>query len=105
MEENLKSIESQCGISPVDVSLKEIASDPNYVFLNDPNFATVVLYDQDGNIINVNSWIECAHYVNGGWSSLNSSNIAGDQIVFSGLLVLTFFYVFLKKRYFADGKS
>ena len=55
MEENLKSIESQCGTSPVDVSFKEIGSDPNYVFLNDPNFATVVLYDQDGNIINVNS--------------------------------------------------
>ena len=32
-----------------------------------PNFDVVVLFDIEGNIINVNSWIECAHYVSGGW--------------------------------------
>ena len=105
MEKNLVLIENNCGLKPADQELIEIGSDPNFVFVNDPAFTTLRLFDVDGNIINVNSWIECAHYVNGGWSSLNSSNIPGDQIVFSGLLVLTFFYVFLKKRYFADGKS
>ena len=105
MEENLKYIESQCGISVSDVSFQKIESNPNYIFSNDPNFETVVLYDQDGNIVNVNSWIECAHYVNGGWSNINSSNIAGDKIVFGGLILITFIYIALKKRYFSDAKS
>ena len=69
MKENLDLIEQICGIKPVDQELIEISSNPNYIFDNDPSFPSLRLFDVDGNIINVNSWIECAHYVNGGWSS------------------------------------
>tara|TARA_B100001996_G_scaffold352136_1_gene312647 strand:+ start:2999 stop:3316 length:318 start_codon:yes stop_codon:yes gene_type:complete len=102
METDLKSIESQCGIAPKNVSFEEIASNPNYVFKNDPSYETIILYDADGNVVNVNSWIECAHYVNGGWNNISSSNFPGDKLIFSGLLVATFIYVVLKKRYLAN---
>ena len=67
MEENLDLIINVCGNQPENQELVEIGSDPNFVFQNDPNFTTLRLFDVEGNIINVNSWIECAHYVNGGW--------------------------------------
>ncbi len=105
MENNLESIESQCGISPKDASFQQIASDPNYVFKNDPSYETVILYDLDGNIVNVNSWIECAHYVNGGWSNLTPSTIAGDKIIFSGLLIITIVYIIIKKKWLPYGKN
>ena len=105
MENNLESIESQCGISPEDTSFKQIESNPNYIFENDPSFETIVLYDVDGNIVNVNSWIECAHYVNGGWSNLSPSTVPGDMIIFSGLVMTTILYIILKKTYFSYGKN
>ena len=68
MKENLDLIISICGDQPSNQELIEIGSDPNFVFQNDTEFITLRLFDIEGNIINVNSWIECAHYVNGGWS-------------------------------------
>jgi len=105
MENNLESIESQCGISPEDASFKQVESNPNYIFENDPSFETIVLYDADGNIVNVNSWIECAHYVNGGWSNLPISTVPGDMIIFSVLVMTTIVYIILKKTYFSYGKN
>ena len=67
--ENNQNIEANCGIKPSDVQDIIIGNDPNFVFTNDPNFTTTILYDIEGNVINVNSWIECSHYVRGGWSS------------------------------------
>ena len=43
MEEKLKLIEQNCGTKPVNEELIEIGSDPNFVFLNDPNFPTLRL--------------------------------------------------------------
>ena len=80
MEEKLKLIEQNCGTKPVNEELVEIGSDPNFVFLNDPNFPTLRLYDIEDNIINVNSWIECAHYVSGGWSVNPATNLSGDML-------------------------
>ena len=60
---------SICGPSDIVPGFEEIGNDPNYVFINDPDFSIVQLFDIDGNIINVNSWIECANYVNGGWTN------------------------------------
>jgi hypothetical protein len=60
---------SICGPSDIVPDFEEIGNDPNYVFINDPDFSIVQLFDIDGNIINVNSWIECANYVNGGWTN------------------------------------
>ena len=49
MEINQKIIE-QCGIKPTNVELIIVGNDPNFVFANDPNFQTVVLYDIEGSI-------------------------------------------------------
>ena len=40
---------------------------------DDINFNKLTLFDIEGNVIEVNSWFECAHYVNGGWSPTFSS--------------------------------
>jgi len=83
-----------CGISSDE--LPEIGSDPNFVFTNDPLFDTIVLYSPEGNIINVNSWIECAHYVNGGWSNaLLTQN--GNELILYGLIFCYFSYFIVKK--------
>ena len=36
----------------------------------------------NGNIINVNSWLECAHYVNGGWVNNMDAFINEEKILF-----------------------
>ena len=48
LENNISEIESQCGIKPIDVEIVEIGSDPNFIFVNDPNFNTLTLYDVEG---------------------------------------------------------
>ena len=98
MEENLDLIEQICGIKPVDQELIEISSNPNFIFDNDPNFPSLRLFDVDGNIINVNSWIECANYVNGGWNSAYYSGIKSELIFLSITIFYSFGYFFYKKR-------
>ena len=66
MERKIKNI---CGDLGDIKELAGIKNNPNFVFENDPNFETVLLYDVEGNLINVNSWLECANYVNGGWTN------------------------------------
>tara|TARA_Y100000996_G_scaffold408152_1_gene386754 strand:+ start:1388 stop:1711 length:324 start_codon:yes stop_codon:yes gene_type:complete len=97
MEENLNLIEQICGDKSQDQELIEIGSDPNFVFNNDPSFPVLRLFDVDGNVINVNSWIECAHYVNGGWSSTYYSGIKSELIF---LLIVVFYSVgyFINKK-------
>ncbi|MDB3866591.1 hypothetical protein N9309_02400 [Acidimicrobiia bacterium] len=102
MENNLK-IEASCGVKPLEVKDIIAGNNPDFVFRNDPNFSTTVLYDIEGNIINVNSWIECAHYVRGGWSnSINISSIDEERIFFIGTFVIFFLtssiYFYLKKK-------
>ena len=105
MSENNLNIEKNCGQNLNNEQIPDIANDPNFVFINNPSYETVVLYDVDGNIVNVNSWIECAHYVNGGWSNLSPSTVPGDMIIFSGLVIITILYIILKKTYFSYGKN
>ncbi len=98
MKENLDLIEEICGIKPVDQELIEISSSPNYIFDNDPSFPSLRLFDVDGNIINVNSWIECAHYVNGGWNSAYYSGIKSELIFLSITIFYSFGYFLYKNR-------
>tara|TARA_Y100000768_G_C23960367_1_gene675030 strand:- start:326 stop:649 length:324 start_codon:yes stop_codon:yes gene_type:complete len=98
MKEKLGLIQQICGIKPVDQELIEISSDPNFIFDNDPNFPSLRLFDVDGNIINVNSWIECAHYVNGGWNSAYYSGIKSELIFLSITIFYSFGYFVYKKR-------
>lgn len=98
MSEN-SSVTNICGLPAEGQALPNIGSDPNYVFVNDPEFTTVRLFDLDGNIINVNSWIECAHYVQGGWSS-NQQNLVNSEMtifyILSGILTSYFLYKIIK---------
>ncbi len=96
MKENLDLIISICGNQPSDQELIEIGSDPNFVFQNDPGFMTLKLFDIEGNIINVNSWIECAHYVNGGWGLSYNAGISGDVAVLGIVSIYAFTYLLLK---------
>lgn len=85
MEERIFEI---CGKSGDLVLLNQIGNDPNFVFKNDPNFQTIILFNDAGTRINVNSWIECANYVNGGWISDSIDLINGEKIVFFSLLII-----------------
>ena len=101
MEENLVKIEEVCGVKPVNQEFIVIENDPNFIFVNDPSFNTLRLYDIEGNIINVNSWIECANYVNGGWTN-TYSNFTGDIffLFLSAGLTISYFigrYIFKRK--------
>tara|TARA_Y100001960_G_C14709283_1_gene846042 strand:- start:317 stop:628 length:312 start_codon:yes stop_codon:yes gene_type:complete len=98
MEINQKIIE-QCGIKPTNVELIIVGNDPNFVFANDPNFQTVVLYDIEGNVVNVNSWLECANYVNGGWVNNLDVFINEERILFFTILLLTTVGIVLKRYY------
>lgn len=93
----IKAIQNICGTPPVGVTYGEIGNNPNYVFENDPSFTTLSLFDIDGNIVNVNSWIECSHYVNGGWSN-NINAFDGNLFFFqlvSSLLISYFVFKFI----------
>lgn len=60
-------IEEICGNYPEGFEKLDISNDPNYVFVNDPSYSARQLFDADGNKVLVNSFIECEHYVSGGW--------------------------------------
>ncbi len=86
-----------CGLKPSNVEYVDVGNNPNFVFTNDPNFETVILYDVEGNIINVNSWLECAHYVNGGWVKNMDAFINEERILFFVLVGLIVTAGLLKK--------
>lgn len=96
MERKIKNI---CGDLGDIKELTGIKNNPNFVFENDPNFETVLLYDVEGNLINVNSWIECANYVNGGWTNSMSGLFNGEQAVFLLTLGLFLFYLGINRLY------
>jgi hypothetical protein len=84
--------------------LRQFGNNPNFVFEYDPNFESLRLFDFDGNVVNVNSWLECANYVNGGWTNNISDFTNGEQILFfllcSTIVLATYFqrkYKFLQR--------
>jgi len=80
-----KKITLICGESDLIPDFESIGNNPNFVFESDPQFDTLVLYNPDGAVINVNSWLECANYVNGGWESKLVSLINYEKYLFFGL--------------------
>ena len=97
MEITQKIIE-YCGLKPENLELTEIGNDPSFVFENDPNFQTVALYDSDGNTIFVNSWLECANYVNGGWFDGVYDLINAEKYLFFGSITFLMIYNLIKKN-------
>ena len=101
MDTNILAI---CGESDKVFDFEKIKSDPNFVFEADPNFTPITLFNESGSAVTVNSWIECANYVNGGWTNNVSDFINGEQILFflfcSAIVLVTFFerkYSFLQR--------
>src|SRR6056300_1599060 len=84
-----------CGNQPEGFVKIDISSDPNFVFENDLNYAAKQLFDGEGNTVFVNSYLECQHYVLGGWdyTPLKNSEILLQEsllYVVVALLVITF---------------
>jgi len=92
MKINFKNYEQSCGIKPDNVEYVDPGNNPVFVFVNDPNFESIALYDIEGNIVNVNSWIECVHYINGGWAINPFVTFQGEKIIFFSLLLVSTIY-------------
>ena len=91
-----------CGKNIGEYILENIQNNPDFVFENDPNYETVVLYNSEGTVINVNSWIECANYVEGGWTNSLISNSNSELYYFLFLIGFTFslfIYKLIQKKY------
>ncbi len=94
-----KKTEVICGKSELKPNFEEIGNNPNFVFENDPNFETIRLFDLNGNVVNVNSWLECANYVNGGWTDYAGDFTNGEQYLFIALTFLLATTAYLQKKY------
>lgn len=97
MNNNLQDI---CGDKPEGFSASEIVSDPNFIFENDPSYAVVQLWDKDSNSVFVNSYIECKHYFDGGWS-YNPSAFLEQNLQITTLITfaITFLIVVTAERF------
>ena len=82
-------IEKICGVKPEGIEYFDPGNNPNFIFENDPSFQVLKLYDVEGNVINVNSWFECAHYVTGGWTTNQLLLSNSLKYLFVTLLLLT----------------
>ena len=91
-----------CGESDIIPDFAAIGNNPNFVFQNDPDFETIKLFDESGNIVNVNSWLECANYVNGGWTDNISDFFNGEKYIFFVTLLITCSYILIKKFKFSN---
>ena len=99
-------LEEICGSYPEGFKKIDISSDPNYVFINDPNYSAKQLFDSEGNKVFVNSFIECEHYVSGGWgfSPLINKELVHQEVLLYFIIfgVIVSFLKPLIKRYFQN---
>tara|TARA_Y100000389_G_scaffold76692_1_gene73425 strand:+ start:876 stop:1187 length:312 start_codon:yes stop_codon:yes gene_type:complete len=100
-------VENLCGAYPVNFQKPDIASNPNYVFPNDVYYNARQLFDSEGTTVFVNSFIECQHYVIGGWNftpiknlelSLHNYLLVGITIGIIAQLVIPKLKVFQKNE-------
>lgn len=88
-----------CGEYPENFEKVDISNNPNFVFIADDNFNSVLLYDSVGNSVLVNSFLECEHYVSGGWNfepSVNEEIILQNYL--SILLILLIGFKFISQK-------
>jgi len=93
MEKNITIIEKICGQKPPGTDFTIIENDPSFIFVPQSGYDLRVLYDIDGNIINVSSWLECANYVNGGWTNLIPGTINWEKNTFIVYLIICCSYL------------
>lgn len=82
------TIEELCGNYPEDFLSLDISSNPNFIFVNDPSYEAVTLYDIDENVATVNSFLECEHYVSGGWKYVPTEGLS-ESFLQSSLTVIS----------------
>lgn len=98
LNENI--LNNACGENLTGTEEVVITEGSNYIFVNDPNYDPLTLYDLEGNIVNVNSWQECIHYTKGSWSTLPPETF-DYSILYAPLVIIGLFsiiYYFFKKR-------
>tara|TARA_B100001250_G_scaffold314063_1_gene276224 strand:+ start:101 stop:415 length:315 start_codon:yes stop_codon:yes gene_type:complete len=101
----MAKVSELCGEYPSNFIKLDISNDPTFVFENDPNYTIKQLFDSEGNTVSVNSFMECEHYVSGGWGSSpikNTELFLQDSLFYFVLLllVISFFnskFQFIKK--------
>lgn len=100
-------VQKFCGEYPSEYIKPDIESNPNFVFENDTSFESVQLWDVDGNTVFVNSFIECEHYVIGGWSYLINGIKFNESTyqLYLGLIVLFGIISRISLRYFLKLKN
>jgi hypothetical protein len=98
--ENTKII-SICGPSPTNF-IPVNPADSTYVFQNDPTFPALNLYDFFGRGATVNSFQECAYYVQEGWEPFKTTIFDYLQL-FTVISVFFLFYVVNKKLKFTNS--
>lgn len=99
-----KIVEQLCGKYPSDFKKADVLSDPNYVFVNDPSYPATTLLDYDKNIVTVNSFLECEHYVSGGWNYLPTISLESEYhlilfgVVTSLIFAQSIYKIFRKSK-------
>lgn len=73
---NAEKVQKLCGDYPENYKIVDISNKENFIFENDPNYQSVNLYDYDKNVVTVNSFQECEHYVLGGWDYIPDEKIS-----------------------------
>lgn len=95
-----------CGEFPINFKEIDIASNPDFVFENDLGYEAVKLFDSEENTVFVNSFVECHHYVNGGWnfipSQRNESDFHDILIGFSLIIIVLANFVIKKTRFVSN---
>ena len=88
-----------CGSTPENyIKTEPLGSD--YIFKNDSSFKEINLYDFFGNGATVNSFAECAHYVEGGWHPFKTTIFDIAIYGLQGMGVLLFAFLIYKLRLF-----
>ena len=88
-----------CGVYPENFVKQDITSNPDFVFKNDPSYSVIQLYDIDENTVFVNSFIECEHYVSGGWEYNPIQNQETSmQLLIIGAIFLSVIIKFIYSR-------
>ena len=98
-----KRTETICGESSIIPDFEEIGNNPNFVFNPDPKFEPITLFNEHGHPVLVNTWLESANYVNGGWTNYFSDFFNGEIIYFS-LVSASFLIYLIRKRIFNSEK-
>lgn len=86
----MSPIEQLCGEYPSNFVKEDISSNSNFVFTPDKDYEPRNLFDSEGNSVSVNSFVECEHYVSGGW---DFQPVKSQELIYQ--TSLTYLVIFL----------